>query len=71
LALRGGSDPQDALAPADAAGAGAHGFEDGGAVDGLDEGIELARIAGEFDGVALLGDVDDEIGRASCRERVS
>src|SRR3990167_4980750 len=60
----GQSDAQDALAAPDPAGPGAHGFEDGSAVDGFDEGIELGRVAGQFNGVSLVRHVD-EIGRAS------
>ncbi len=55
----GMSDPQDPLAAPDAAGAGAHRFQNGGAVDAINERIELRRVAGQFDRVALVGDVDD------------
>ena len=48
-----------ALAAPDAAGTGAHGFQDRRAVDGLQKGVVLGLVAGELDGVALFGDVDD------------
>jgi len=51
--LRDASDAQDALAAAYAARAGAHGFEDGRAVYGLQEGIDLGLVAREFYGVAF------------------
>src|SRR6185295_11908001 len=50
---------QDPLAPADAARAGAHRLEDDALVDRLEEGVELAGGAGQLEGVAFLGDVDD------------
>src|SRR5207302_2429289 len=52
-------DPQDAIAPADAARAGTYRLDDGALVERLDEGVELAAIARELDGVSVLGDVDD------------
>src|SRR6476659_2604749 len=53
------SQAKDSLAPADAARAGAHRLEDDALVDRLEEGVELAGGAGQLEGVALLGDVDD------------
>src|SRR5207237_1399422 len=50
---------QDAMASADAARAGTYRLDDGALVERLDEGVELAAIAGELDGVSVLGDVDD------------
>ena len=44
------SDAQDALTAADAAGAGAHGFQDGAALDGFQESVVLALVARELDG---------------------
>jgi len=45
---------------------GAHGFENGGAVDRLQKCIELAGVAGELDRVALFG-VEALCGRERCR----
>ena len=55
----GPSHPQNALAAPDAAGAGAHGFQNGAAVNGVQKGVVLGLVAREFDGVALVGHVDD------------
>ncbi len=38
------SNPQQALAAPDAAGAGAHGFQDGRLVDGVQEGVVLGLV---------------------------
>ena len=51
--------PQDAVAAADAARPGAHGLDDGALVERLDERVELAALAGQLDGVGIVGDVDD------------
>src|SRR2546429_7902578 len=52
-------DPQDAVAAADAARAGPDGLDNGAVVERVDEGVELASVAGELDGVGVVGDVDD------------
>src|SRR5258708_30776828 len=49
---------QDAITAADAAGTGAHGLDDRALVERLDEGVELAPVAAELDGVGVVGDVD-------------
>src|SRR5690606_17889529 len=43
----------------DAGHAGAHGFQDGAAVQGVDERLDLFLHAGQLDRVGLVGDVDD------------
>src|SRR5215510_14795812 len=53
------SNAQDAFAAADTGAAGAYGLEDRRPVDGLQERVELAGCAGQFDGARTLGDVDD------------
>src|SRR5262245_28827799 len=53
------SNAQDAFAAADTGAAGAYGLEDRRPVDGLQERIELAGCAGQFDRVRALGDIDD------------
>src|SRR5690606_38552250 len=50
---------QDALAAADAGAAGTDGLQNRGAVDRIDEGIQLGLVAGQLDRVGLVGDVDD------------
>src|SRR5690606_6886166 len=54
-----GSNLEHAVAAANAADAGAHGFEDQGGVDGADECVQLALVAGQLDDVGRVGDVDD------------
>src|SRR5664279_3602544 len=58
-ACAAGSNPQDALAAADAAAARADGLEDHAAVDGLEECVELFGRSRELQRIALLGDIDD------------
>src|SRR6266542_2338132 len=55
----GGSYSQDALAPADAARAGAHRLQDGTAVDSFQKSVVLALVPRQLDGVALIGHIDD------------
>src|SRR5688572_19963548 len=55
----GVSDLQHPLAAPDPGYAGADGFQDGAAVERLEEGVELLGGAGELDRVGLVGDVDD------------
>src|SRR5450830_2006810 len=50
---------EDAFAAADAGTTRADGFQDGGAVDRVDERVELDLVAGQFDRVRLFGDIDD------------
>src|SRR5919201_4501818 len=52
-------DPQDAVAAPYAARAGPDGLDDGAVIERLDEGVELASVAGKLDGVGVVGDVDD------------
>src|SRR2546426_7595876 len=51
--------PQYPVAAADAARSAADRFDDAALVQGLDERVELAAVAGQLDGVGVVGDVDD------------
>src|SRR5690606_6022164 len=50
---------QYTFATPDTRDAGAHGFKNGAAIERVDEGLDLALIAGELDGIDLVGDIDD------------
>src|SRR5690606_29551730 len=50
---------QYTFATPDARHAGAHGLENGAAIERIDEGLDLSLVARQFDGVDLVGDVDD------------
>src|SRR5712692_7830418 len=52
-------DSKNAVAASDAARAGPYGLDDRALVERLDERVELAAVAGELDGVGVVGDVDD------------
>src|SRR6185295_14772248 len=52
-------DPKDAVAAADAGGAGTHRFQYRAAIDGLQKCVELGAGASQLDGVVLVSDVDD------------
>src|SRR5687767_15346106 len=52
-------DSQDAVAAPDATRPGAHGLDDAAGLERVDEGVELAAVAGELDGVGVVRDVDD------------
>src|SRR5271156_4411723 len=51
--------PEYALAAADARGSGPYRFQDHARFDRLQEGVELRSGAGELDGIALVGDIED------------
>src|SRR5688500_7118431 len=50
---------QNAIAAADAGGAGADRLEDRGTIDRLEKSVELRSGAGQLDRVILVGHVDD------------
>src|SRR5688572_29594628 len=52
-------DPKNAVAASDAARPCAYRLDDRALVEGMNESIELAGVAGELDGVGVVGHVDD------------